>query len=321
MIRPEARQKGAGLRSLVVLLSVLFVPVTFAAQAPQTPSEDAPYRLQPGDEVQVQVFDLPELNTTVRIPPDGLISLLLLDEIQASGLTVPQLRQAITAGYATQYKNPRVSVSIRNYDSLKIYVTGHVARPGALQLVKGLTAVQALVQAGGLNENAKIDEAVILRQRQNTTPQVIRLHIDDVLRNGQPDVTLQPGDVVYVPRSDYKVFVGGEVLRPGLVPMDTALTAMAAVFHAGGFSESASPKDGIVLRDTGKNMAEVIRVNFKEALEGHPDVVLQPYDIVYVPKSGIAKLNQVVEQYVRRVLPFSMSAGFSYILGGTIVGF
>jgi protein involved in polysaccharide export with SLBB domain len=178
-----------------------------------------------------------------------------------------------------------------------------------------------VVQAGGVNENAKVDEAVILRQQRDGSPQVIRLHINQVLQNGQQDVTLQPGDVVYVPRSDFKVFVGGEVLRPGLVPMDTALTAMAAVFHAGGFTENASPKDGILLRDNGNNMAQVIRINFKEALEGSPDVVLQPYDIVYVPKSGIAKLNQVVEQYVRRVLPFSVSAGFSYVLGGQFIGF
>ena len=91
--------------------------------------------------------------------------------------------------------------------------------------------------------------------------------------------------------------------------MDTALTAMAAVFQVGGFTENASPEHGILLRDNGKNMAEVIRVNFKEALEGSPDVVLHPYDIVYVPKSGIGKLNQVVEQYVRRMSPSASQRG------------
>jgi polysaccharide export outer membrane protein len=308
-------------RILVSLQAILLLPCMLLSQAP-TATPDGSYRLQAGDEIQVQVFDLPELNATVRIPPDGMISLLLLDEINASGRTVQELRQTITAGYARQYRNPRVSVSIRTYDSLRVYVTGQVGKPGAIQLVKGMTAVQAVVQAGGLSDNAKVDEAVILRKRQeDATPQVIRLHITQVLQNGQSDVTLQPGDVVYVPRSDYKVFVGGEVLRPGLVPMDTVLTAMAAVFHAGGFTENANPKDGILLRDNGKNQAQVIRVNFEEALEGSPDIVLQPFDIVYVPKSGIAKLNQAVEQYVRRVVPFSLSAGFSYLLGGGIIGF
>lgn len=302
-------------RIFFVLLAVILLPAMLSSQSPD------PYRLQSGDEIQVQVFDLPELTATVRIPPDGRISLLLLDEIEATGRTVQQLRETIAAGYAKQYKNPRVSVSIRNYDNLKVYVTGNVNKPGALQLVKGLTAVQAVVQAGGLSENAKVDEAVILRRKQDGTPHVIKLHVAQVLQNGQSDVALEQGDVVYIPRSDYKVFVGGEVLRPGLVPMDTTLTAMAAVFHAGGFTENASPKDGILLRDNGKNMAQVIRVNFKEALEGSSDVILQPFDIVYVPKSGIAKLNQTVEQYVRRVIPFSVSAGFSYILGGGIVRF
>jgi polysaccharide export outer membrane protein len=307
------------LRSFFALSVVLLVPAILFSQPPQATAPDGPYRLQPGDEIQVQVFDVTELNATVRIPPDGMISLLLLEEIEASGRTVQQLRETITAGYAKQYKNPRVSVSIRSYDNLKVYVTGNVNRPGALQLVNGLTAVQAVVQAGGVSEHAKVDEAVILRQKQDATPEVVKLQITQVLHNGQRDVVLQPGDVIYVPRSDYKVFVGGEVLRPGLVPMDTALTAIAAVFHAGGFTENASPKDGVLLRDNGKNMAQVIRVNFKDALEGSPDVVLQPYDIVYVPKSGIAKLNQVVEQYVRRVLPFSVSAGFSYIFGSAII--
>jgi polysaccharide export outer membrane protein len=290
-------------------------------QAGQVAGEaTAPYRLQAGDEIQVQVFGVPELEATVRLPPDGLIHLLKLDEIRAAGLTVSELRDRIAAGYGRQYRNPRVTVAIRSYDNLRVYVTGHVPKPGAFALVKGLTAVQAITQAGGLLENANAGEAVVLRRKGEAAPEVVRLALQGVLEQGQADVPLQPGDVIYVPRTDYKVYVGGEVVKPGLVSMDKLLTATAAVFQSGGFTVDADPKSAIILRDAGNNTAQAIKVDLKKALEGGQDAPLKPFDVVYIPKSGIAKVNQAVDQYVRKVIPFSLSAGFSYLLGGFILG-
>src|SRR5262249_30427683 len=132
-----------------------------------------------------------------------------------------------------------------------------------------------------------------------------------------PDAVLRPADVVYVPKSDIKVYVGGEVQRPGIVPLEGELTALKAVMLAGGFLDTASPDKAVLIRDRGNNTPEVVELKFGRQLLGESaDSLLKPYDIVFVPKSNIAKIDKAVDQYIKRVVPLTMTGGFSYIVGG-----
>jgi len=115
--------------------------------------------------------------------------------------------------------------------------------------------------------------------------------------------------------SSQRVFVGGEVSRPGVQPLVGPLTVLQAVMVAEGLKESAQPRQVIVLRRGPKGERTVMPVNLAAAMNGKDlsqDLSLQAFDVVVVPRSGIADLGQWVDQYVRRVLPFSL--GFSYTI-------
>jgi protein involved in polysaccharide export with SLBB domain len=117
-----------------------------------------------------------------------------------------------------------------------------------------------------------------------------------------------------------RVFVGGEVGSPRMVTHEGRLTLSQAVIDAGGFKSTANRSAIVLLRDHGDGGAVVTTVNFdKDVLKAGRDIPLQPYDIVIVPQSGIARANQFVEQYLSRMIPTWLTFGFSYVLGSTVV--
>ncbi len=172
---------------------------TSGAEAASSP-EDGSYVLQSGDEIEIKVFEIPELADRVRIRPDGKISVMLLDDVVAAGLTPSELDQVLTTGYTTYYFNPRVTVIVRVFSSERVYVGGEVNQPGMLQLAGGLSALGAVLEAGGFRPTAKRSSVILLRKGDGG-PQIQRLNLDDVLEEGAPDIVLQPFDVVYVPRT------------------------------------------------------------------------------------------------------------------------
>lgn len=105
-----------------------------------------------------------------------------------------------------------------------------------------------------------------------------------------------------------RIFVAGEVRSGGMVPLEAGMSAIQAVFSVGGFLESADPSSAFVIRRGAGNVPEPILINMKDALDGDgrvQDVLLQPYDIVFVPKSGIARANKFMTQYVKDLFLFS----------------
>ena len=121
------------------------------ASAPQIASSpgDVTYKLQSGDEIEIKVFEIPELADRVRIRPDGKVSVLLLDDVQAAGLTPAELDQVLTTGYSTYYLNPRVTVIVRAFSSQRVYVGGEVNEPGMLQLSGELSLLGAVWRRAG----------------------------------------------------------------------------------------------------------------------------------------------------------------------------
>ncbi len=112
------------------------------------------------------------------------------------------------------------------------------------------------------------------------------------------------------------VFVGGEVQTPKLLPLSGPLTVVGAVFSAGGLKPSAKTREVILLRDSGKGTPLISQVNLNRVFKNlAPDPQLKPFDVVYVPKSKIARVDQFVEQYMRQLLPITLGLGFSYLLG------
>ena len=222
---------------LLALLLLAISPV-YAEQAVQSSgaaaaSGDGTYKLESGDEIEIKVFEIPELADRVRVRPDGKISLLLLDDVQAAGLTPAELDQILTKGYSAFYLNPRVTVIVRAFANQRVYVGGEVNQPGMLQLAGELSLLSAVLEAGGFRPSAKRSSVILLRKGEGG-PQVRRVNLDEMLAKGSPDIELQP------------------------------------------------------------------------------------FDVVFVPKTFIARANQFVQQYIRDLLPVATSANFTYILGQTV---
>ncbi|MDB5819547.1 MAG: polysaccharide biosynthesis/export family protein, partial [Rhizobacter sp.] len=118
--------------------------------------------------------------------------------------------------------------------------------------------------------------------------------------------------------SSQRVFVGGEVTRPGVQPLIGPLSVMQAVMVAEGMKETARTSDIVLIRRGEHDERQVMRIDLQAALDGNNaggDLLLQPYDVVVVPRSGIANVNLWVDQYLRRNLPISL--GISYSINPT----
>jgi protein involved in polysaccharide export with SLBB domain len=147
------------------------------------------------------VFKLPELDETVKVRPDGKISAVLLSDVDAAGLTTQELTNNLTKRYAEFFRDPQVSVIVKNFSNLKVYVGGEVGQPGLVPLAGHLTVASAIIQAGGLRTSARMDSVMLVRNDGQNQPLVRSVNLKDVLRKGTPDIPLQPFDLVYVPES------------------------------------------------------------------------------------------------------------------------
>ena len=279
-------------------------------------AQSGPYTVRTGDEIEVRSYLIPDLNQTAKIRPDGKFSLVLLNEVDATGKTAEQLTTLLNQLYSKFFRDPQVTVIVRSFFNLNVYVGGEVGRPGVVALGGGLTATAAIFQAGGFKEEEGSKTVIILRQG-STSP--ITVELAGVLSGARPDFPLRSSDVLFVPKSSMQVFVGGEVVEPGLVPLYRNMTALNAIIRAKGLKNTANAKQALLIRDIAGKPA-VQRIDLKKIMaSGIGDQPLQPYDVLVIPKSKIAKVDQAIDQYIRQLIPVGLSMGFSYVLGSGVV--
>jgi len=296
-------------------------PPTAPSDIPQSfgPSAMAPYVLQSGDDIEIKAYNIPELDQVVRIRPDGKISLLLLNDVQAAGATADRLGEMLSVAFAKHYRNPRISIIVRGFSSQSVYVGGEVFKPGLIPLSGNITALQAVVAAGGLKETSRGSTLTLLRRGEAGEPSTVNLNVDSIVSKREQDMALRAGDILYVPKANISVYVGGEVMHPGLLPLNGELSVMGAVFQAGGLKETAKSNTVMVVRNTGDGPPLVMKLRLDDAVHGKPVAVLQPFDVVYVPRSAISRIDRFIDQYIRQVIPINVTTGFSYLFGSALV--
>ena len=162
------------------------------------------YYLQPGDNLDIKFFYNPELNENVTIRPDGKISLQLIEEVQAAGLTPAQLDDLLTKQYATQLKQATLTVIIKEFGGQRIYVGGEVYSPQVLTVVGKVNALQAIFNAGGFKDNAKLSSVMIVSRGPGNRPLAKKVDLKKALKGELPeeDFILKPFDMVYVPKTN-----------------------------------------------------------------------------------------------------------------------
>ena len=160
------------------------------------------YIIGPEDVIEVSVWKSPDLSTTIMVRPDGMISLPLIGDIQASSHTAQELKEEI-AQKLTEYKqDPIVSIIVKEANSQAIYVTGEVARPGKYPLRSETTIVQAITLAGGFTQWADKDQIVIIRKSpMNPEGNRFTLKYSDIVsgKNMKANILLKAGDTVIIP--------------------------------------------------------------------------------------------------------------------------
>lgn len=175
---------------------------TAASAAPVQPVPgvaDTDYVIGPGDSLEINVFNEPKFSGTLPVRPDGMISVALVGDIQANGLTPMQLSQEITSHLKALITDPRVTVTVLGINSKRIYLVGEVARVGPLPMTPGMTPLQAIATAGGLGPYANAKKIYILRNvggKQQKIPFNYKKAIKDGDMQG---VTLLSGDTIVIP--------------------------------------------------------------------------------------------------------------------------
>jgi polysaccharide export outer membrane protein len=167
-----------------------------AAVTPATTDQE--YRIGPQDVLQIDVWKEPEITRTIPVRPDGKISLPLLHDIQAAGLTAMQLATNIRDGLTKYLNNPQVTVTVTQINSRRVFVTGEVTKSGALALLPGMTVLQALASSGGFTQFAK-EKGIYILRNENGKQVKVPYNYKDVLKGLKDDVALQAGDVIVVP--------------------------------------------------------------------------------------------------------------------------
>jgi len=179
------------------LVALLVLPALCAAQTP------APYRVQVNDVLEFLFFKNTELNQARTVGPDGSLSLQLIGTVQVAGRTIEDIADEVTKRYAKELVQPQVTVAVKEYSGLKIYVGGEVNQPGIQVFRGGLTALQAVVAAGGFKTTASLSSVVLIHKGPSGEPVAGIVDLSRVLKHAEleRDVALAPADIVFVPRS------------------------------------------------------------------------------------------------------------------------
>ena len=244
----------------------------------------------------------------LTISQEGTITLPFLGKTKAEGLTIDQLTQEITARLKADYfVEPQVILSVVGYRSKKVYILGEVKNPGSYGMEHENTSLIELISMAGGATEKRGKKAFVLRGAYKDI--AFGGKIDELVEKKEPiavdlqrlleradltaNVRLRPDDVVYIPPRIFvdiaqsKIYVMGHVNEPGVYEFQDGITALNACLLAGGFAKFAAPNRATVTRFENEKKT-IIKIDLNDVREGNADdVILNPGDRVYVPKSWL----------------------------------
>jgi len=301
--------------------SILMSNLSLAAKRSATRD----YRIGPEDLLEISVYEDEKLNKTVRVSSQGDISLPLLGALKVEGLTAIQLEWEIRDLLSERlYQNPHVSVFIKEYRGQRISVIGAVEKPGVYDVIGQKTVLEGLAMAGGLKEDAgqllflirppSSDEKgpEKARDSEERSPETLVIDLEELLVKGNLSLNLplKHGDVINIPVSG-KVFVGGEVNRPGgFYLKGKRMTVSQAIAMAEGLKPKANASGTMIFRYGEGDEEEVLSVDVDAIHKGESkDVYIRENDIVIIPKSGAKAFLIELRDTVRGIFGFGFSLG------------
>jgi polysaccharide export outer membrane protein len=175
-------------------------PAGDAKTGPTPATTDPSYVIGPEDMLDISVWKEPDVSRVVPVRPDGRISLPLINDVPAAGMSPQQLASAVTEKLRKYLNEPQVTVIVTQINSQRVFVVGEVLRAGAFPLIPGMTVLQALSSAGGFTTFADVKKIHVMRL-QNGKHVELPFNYRDVLKGDNPgqNIKLEPGDTVVVP--------------------------------------------------------------------------------------------------------------------------
>jgi polysaccharide export outer membrane protein len=273
-----------------------------AAAPSAAPTNVTSYVLGPEDQITVRVFAADDISDKpVQIDNDGTVTLPMIGQVHAAGLTVEQLQDNLVPAYKKYFKDPQVTVQVNDFRSQPVSVAGNVITPGVVQLRGNRNLMEVIGQAGGLRADAG-DSVLITRNLSEgpipvsgafTDPtgkySVAHINIRSIMSGKDPEanILIKPHDLITVPRARL-VYVLGSVGRPGgyIMAENETMSVTQAIALAGGWDKMAALRSARILRADGGPTLQQIPANVKEIMENRtPDLQMQPDDILYIPNS------------------------------------
>jgi len=292
-----------------------------------------PYAIGPGDVLSIVVWDHPELNlpttssggsdspsgaTSVAsgytVDNDGFIQYAYIGPLKVSGLSEMGVRDTLAGKLARYVRQPQITVRIETYRSKRVYLDGEVKTPGVQVLNdRPMTLPEAVNRAGGFTSNADRSRVAVTRG-DNT----VLVDMPEMIRKGfNPDrIILRDGDLVRVyAQTDTKVFVVGEVERPGGVMFNNGRMSLnEALGNAGGVNQASADASQIYVvrgRDTGKPVVFHLDASNAAAMATADSFDLKPNDVVFVDTSALVKWSRVISL----ILPTTQAAAAGRAIG------
>jgi len=261
------------------------------------PALDEEYTLGAGDEISVECPGHPELAKKDVIGPDGRITLSMAGPISITNLTRKAAGDKIADALSAYYTHISATVEVTKYGSNHVTLLGDVKNPGAINFDQTPTLLEVLSKGGVATrlDGSLPEQCVIYRGEL-----VLWVDLQELLATGSPlaDLRLRRNDVIFVPAlSSRTVSVLGQVQHPGEIPLKHDSTLTSILGETGGLSDSAgtNPEFQIIHRSNG---GKTQYIRYKDLLTSGRgmEISLNPGDVIYVPKSGMAKAGFVMQQ-------------------------
>lgn len=311
--------------------SILFMFIAVHISLAQK-TDDETYKIGAKDVLTITFWQEPDLNTVARVSEDGMITLPVIGDIKAVGLTTSQLSKAIVE-QMTFYHTPisQAAVVVSQFQSRSVVVSGQVRSPSTLYYEKIPDLWRVVLDAGGPTEMADLSRVAIVREH-NGQSQILTVDVYNLIKKG--DLSKAPevisGDLVNVPSSAIGAaislgesakfegrniyYVLGSVAQPGVRNLESGIDVLDAITIAGGYTQDADLKNIRVIMK-GQRYSNIVKLNLHDYIEkgSPPRLILHPEDTVVVPPREPAFFGGIMNTVVQ-IVPFLSAIGTIVLL-------
>ncbi len=282
--------------------------------------EEPAYHMNAGDQIEIRVYDHPDLGMTTRIGPDGMVGFAFMGQVKLSGQTIAEGAESIREGLAPYVKNPVVSITILDVQSETATIAGSCTRPGVYGVSNSTRLADFYAMAGSsanrLFNGVDVDVADLEHSIFVRNGEIIPVDFRKAIDKGDPlhNVRIRKGDYVFIAqRMESSVIICGEVNNPHKRLFEPGM-GLIEVLTAAGWMKETHWKHVIIIRD-GLSHPKLFKVDIDGILAGKcRNVLLKAGDVVYVPKDDISEYNVFVKKLMPTVQLINlMTSRFSTI--------